>query len=59
MGAIDPAAPRRTDGDKCITCMACVARCPRRARRLKGLVLFAAGKKLKKACAGRKPNQIF
>lgn len=59
VGAIDPAAPRRTDGDKCITCMACVARCPRRARRLKRLVLFAAGKKLKKACAGRKPNQIF
>lgn len=59
VGAIDPASPRRTDGDKCITCMACAARCPRRARRLKRLVLFAAGKKLKKACAGRKPNQIF
>lgn len=59
VGAIDPAAPRQTDGDKCITCMACVARCPRRARRLGRLVLFAAGKKMQKVCAGRKLNQIF
>lgn len=59
VGAIDPAAPHKTDGDKCITCMACAARCPRRARRLGRLVRFAAARKLKKACAGRKPNQLF
>lgn len=59
VGAIDPAVPHKTDGDKCITCMACAARCPRRARRLGRLVRFAAARKLKKACAGRKPNQLF
>lgn len=59
VGAIDPAHPRETDQDKCITCMACVARCPRRARRLRPLMVFLAGRKMKKVCGGRKPNQLF
>lgn len=59
VGAIDPAQPRETDQDKCITCMACVARCPRKARRLRTIPLLLAGRKMKKVCAGRKPNQLF
>ncbi len=59
VGAIDPAAPQKVDEEKCITCMACVARCPRKARRVRPLLLFLAGRKMRKACAGRKPNQLF
>lgn len=59
VGAIDPAAPRKVDEGKCITCMACVARCPRKARRVRPLLLFLAGRKMRKTCAGRKPNQLF
>lgn len=57
--AIDPATPRKTDKDRCITCMACVSRCPRKARRLNPFMQFVAGQKMKKVCGGRKPNALF
>ena len=58
-GAIDPAAPEKTDGGKCITCMRCVAVCPHYARRLNPAMLAATSVKLKKACAVRREPEFF
>lgn len=57
--AIPPERPACTDKEKCISCMRCVAICPQKARKVNKPLLFAAGKKLEKACAGRKPNELF
>ena len=59
VGAIPAADPRKTDGEKCISCMRCVAVCPQHARAINKLMLAAAGKKLEKACAGRKENALY
>ena len=58
-GAIDPAAPEKTDGGKCITCMRCVAVCPHYARRLNPAMLAATSVKLKKACAARREPEFY
>lgn len=58
VGAIDPDTIG-TNSKQCIACMSCVRRCPSKARKLNGVVLAAAGAALRKACAGRKPNQLF
>ena len=59
VGAIDKDDPKRVDKKACISCMRCVAICPQKARKVNKPLLFAAGKKLEKACAGRKPNELF
>ena len=60
VGAIPASDPTKTDKDKCITCMRCVAVCPVHARRLSPLVVKLAGRKLKKKCARRQePELIF
>ena len=58
-GAIPADKPNETDGDKCITCMACVAACPMQARALNPVALAGAKAMLKKALAGRKENELF
>lgn len=45
-GAIDAAAPRKTDTQKCIRCFACVKQCPARARKLSNPLFRVAAKKL-------------
>ena len=57
--AISAANPKLTDQGRCITCMQCVAICPQQARRTKRLLTMGAARKMKKACSGRKPNQLF
>lgn len=57
--AIDRQNPLVTDPDKCITCMRCVAVCPVHARSLNRIMLFFAAQKMKKACSGRKENELF
>ncbi len=57
--AIPAAAPGTTDKDRCIACMRCVQICPRKARTLNPAVLFAAAQGMKKACGGRKENELF
>lgn len=47
------------DEQKCISCMRCVAICPKKARKVSPLLLFAAGRKLKKACESPKKNELF
>ncbi|MEG1253467.1 MAG: 4Fe-4S binding protein [Raoultibacter sp.] len=51
--------PNTTDAERCITCMRCVALCPADARKINAMMLFAAGKKMKKACSQRKDNELF
>ena len=57
--AIPAARPDSTDEIRCISCMRCVSACPRHARDLTGAMLFIASQKMKKACAGRKKNELF
>ena len=47
------------DKDKCISCMHCVAVCPKKARNYSKLVSFIAGLKMKKVCSGRKENKLY
>ncbi|MEG0275704.1 MAG: 4Fe-4S binding protein [Coprobacillus sp.] len=57
--AIDINNPKKTDEKKCISCMRCIKVCPQNARKCNSLILVAATKKMMKACAGSKPNQLF
>lgn len=58
-GAIDVHSLKGADKTKCISCMRCVSVCPQKARKLNGAVLAAASLAMKKACSGRKPNELF
>lgn len=57
--AIDPKAPKTTDGKKCISCMRCVSICPQRARKVNGAMVSVAALAIKKACSLRKENELF
>lgn len=59
VGAIDVTNPKKTDQEKCISCMRCVAVCPKHARSVNKLMLEAASKKLQAACESRKENEFF
>ncbi|WP_346026704.1 4Fe-4S binding protein [Beduinella massiliensis] len=59
VGAIDPHDPAKTDEKACISCMRCVSICPAHARKVNAALVFAASQKMKKACEGRKPNELF
>ena len=57
--AIDPADPSRTDKELCISCMRCVAVCPKGARKVNPVMLTAAQVALKKVCSDRKEGELF
>ena len=57
--AISREQPQKTDAKKCISCMRCVARCPKGARKVNGALVAMAAMKLKKACSARKENELF
>ena len=57
--AIDKANPKKVDETACISCMRCVAVCPQRARKINPIMLFAANRKLKKVCSGRKACELY
>ncbi len=57
--AIDPANPKHTDSQKCISCMRCVCICPHQARFLNAKRIQSLGAKLKKLCSDRKENELF
>lgn len=59
VGAIDPNAPRTTDGKKCIACMRCVSLCPQKARRVNRAMVSVAALAIRKACAQPKQNELF
>ena len=57
--AISAQNPKRTDKEKCISCLHCISVCPQKARKNKKLLLFMAGRGMKKKCEGRKENNLF
>jgi len=59
VGAIPEDTPNQTNTKACISCMACTAFCPQRARKVSPLVLIPAGLAMRKSCGGRKPNQLY
>lgn len=59
VGAIDRKAPEKTDAEKCIACMHCIAVCPEKARKLDPLAVEKLTERLKDACMGRKQNELF
>lgn len=58
-GAIDASDPRKTDKHKCIGCMRCVQVCPKQARGLNPVVKAVVPLVLKKACSGKKANELM
>lgn len=59
VSAIDPADPKATDKDKCISCMRCVTLCPYHARDFSPLVMKPAALAMAKHLGGRKENHLF
>lgn len=57
--AISRTDPKVTDQERCISCMRCVKVCPVKGRKISPLMLFMAGKKLKKVCGSRKEPEFF
>lgn len=58
-GAISSQNFRVTDKNRCISCMHCVAICPKHARKVNKLMYFVASQKMKKSCSGRKDNKLY
>lgn len=59
VSAIPEDNPERVEKEKCISCMRCISVCPVHARKVSGLLLFFAGKSMKKSCGGRKENELY
>lgn len=57
--AIPTNNPRKTDRDKCVTCMRCIRICPQKARSFYTIEKILAEKSLAKLCQGRKQHEIF
>ena len=57
--AISAHDPKKVDKKACISCMRCVAVCAQGARKVSPVMLSAASLMLKKACAERKPCELF
>lgn len=58
-GAIPMENPGTTVQDICISCMRCIAVCPKKARKLPDEVMQSAGGWLRSTCADRKENELF
>ena len=59
VGAIDKIDPRKTDKDRCISCMRCRDICPKHARDLDPAFMQAAAEKMAPRLGGHKKNYLF
>lgn len=59
VNAIDPADPRKTDVDKCITCMRCISVCPQQARQCDPQLMAERGEMMIPVLGGHKENFLF
>ena len=59
VGAIDKTDPRKTDKDRCISCMRCRDICPKHARDLDPAFLAAMAERMAPKLGGRKKNYLF
>lgn len=50
---------KTADSKKCISCMRCVTKCPKSARKVNGAMVSVAALALKKACSERKENELY
>lgn len=57
--AIPAAQPNKTDNEKCISCMHCVAVCPQHARRIPALKQTLINAKLNAACKEPRQPELF
>lgn len=59
VGAIDKADPRKTDKNRCISCMRCQYICPKHARDLDSEFMAAMAERMAHRLSGRKKNYLF
>ena len=59
VGAIDKTDPRKTDKNRCISCMRCRDICPKHARDLNPVFMQAAAEKMAPKLGGHKKNYLF
>ena len=59
VGAIDIYNVKKTDKEKCVSCMKCISVCPRSARKIGSVMHFLVKTMLKKPCRERKMNELF
>ena len=59
VGAIGKTDPRKTDTDRCISCMRCRDICPKHARDLDPAFMQAAAEKMAPKLGGHKKNYLF
>ena len=59
VGAIPVTDPSKTDSSRCISCMRCIALCPKDARHVSRMLLVIGSVKMKKVCGGRKKNELY
>lgn len=59
VGAISKANIKKSDKNKCISCMRCVAECPQKARKVSSVMCSVVSLVLKKECSIQKKNELF
>jgi len=59
VSAIDTANPRMTDKERCISCMRCLALCPRHARDFDSVMMAGTAAAMAPKLGGHKENHLF
>lgn len=59
VGAIDPTDVKKTEAEKCISCMRCISVCPQNARALDANMLAGITASLQKVCQEKKECELF
>lgn len=57
--AIDLTDVKKADPERCISCMRCVAQCPKGARKINEALVATVAMAIKKACSVRKENELY